>query len=56
MGYEHGFKALYTNFKLIIVRYEKGSLRFGGSQICFGRRCDVWIELLVKTREFGKLA
>ena len=51
MGYDLGCKALQ-----IIVRYEKGSLRFGGSQICFGRRFGGRIELLGETRGFEKLA
>ena len=46
LGHELGSKPLQY-----IVRYEKGSLRFGGSRIIF------WKEVLLgKTRGFGKLA
>ena len=50
MGCELGCKALQ-----LIVGYEKEILRFEGTQICFGRRCDGRIERLGKTRGFGKL-
>ena len=42
--------------KLLLNTRARGSLRFGGSQICFGRSCDGRTEFLDKTREFGKLA
>ena len=40
MGYE-----LASKGSQIIVGYEKGSLRFEGNQICFGRSYGGWIEL-----------
>ena len=50
MGSELGCRALQ-----LIVRYKRGNLRFGGNEICFGRRCDGRVELLGKTRGFEKL-
>ena len=41
---------------LAVKLYKLGSLRFRGSQICFGMKCDGRIELLGKTRGSGKLA